>query len=149
MERAQAAVPGTTPWVAIASAKAFSRTLPSATIVPASSQQTSETESEPLTAVLAKAGPSPTGPGPGGTGLVQLTRGGLGPQVDLGPVRLHLPPDGEHADAQQGKDEQLLHGETFRSDDGNANAAEPGGGSVDRRQPSNIHRHYGQGQSRC
>jgi len=76
MDRAYAAVPGTTPWVAIASAKALSRTLPSKAIIPASSQHTSETGSEPRKAVLAKsvlaksvllkagllkAGPSPPG----------------------------------------------------------------------------------------
>jgi hypothetical protein len=58
--------------------------------------------------------PFSAGPRPAGAVLVQLASGGLGPQVDLGPVSLHLPPDGENAKTQQGKDKQLLHGETFQ-----------------------------------
>jgi hypothetical protein len=35
--------------------------------------------------------------------------GGLGPQVELGAVTLHLPPEGERTHADQGNEEQLLH----------------------------------------
>jgi hypothetical protein len=38
-----------------------------------------------------------------------VASGGLGPQVKLGAVTLHLPPEGERTHADQGNEEQLLH----------------------------------------
>src|SRR5579875_3156236 len=98
----------------MASANARSRMLPSETIVPARSQHTSATEDVPVTRR-----PPPPGRSPA-RWLVQFAGGGLGPQVDLGPVGLHLAPDGEAAETQQGEDKQFLHDETFRLNESGA-----------------------------
>jgi len=40
---------------------------------------------------------------------VVVGRGGLAPEVEVGPLCLDFPPDGQTAEHEQGKDEQLLH----------------------------------------
>src|SRR5437764_6199897 len=102
MHRAKSLVPATTPWVAIASANARSTMLscpaPSPIVVPTSPQHTSEMCGTLLTC-------SPPGPPPGPPArdpepagpLLVVARGGLRPQVELGTVGLHLPPERESA----------------------------------------------------
>ena len=59
----------------------------------------------------------PPRPGAARCGLVQLSRGGFGPEVDLGPISLNLPPDGEDPETQHSEDKYLLHDvEPFHSD---------------------------------
>ena len=43
-----------------------------------------------------------------GSGLL-VCGGGLGPQVKLGPIRLHLAPYGGQAKGHHGQQDQLLH----------------------------------------
>jgi hypothetical protein len=40
---------------------------------------------------------------------VVVGRGGLAPEIEVGPLCLDFPPDGQTAEHEQGKDEQLLH----------------------------------------
>src|SRR5689334_25033832 len=108
-----AAVPTTTPWVAIASANARSRTLPSTAAAPTTSQQTSDTPAVSLTACLLAPARLPgscrTLPPTARSVLVGCR--GLGPQVEFGPVGLDLAPDGERAKPEHGEDDELLHSE--------------------------------------
>jgi hypothetical protein len=53
---------------------------------------------------------SSAGHPPGECASVDFARGGLGPEVNLGPVGLHLPPHGKDPNPQQDEHKQLLHG---------------------------------------
>src|SRR5215467_10004396 len=103
MLRAYALVPVTTPWVAIASAYARSTMPLSETVVPITPQQTRVTGGAPVTSS------SPCAPGRPADGTRLVARSGLSPQVQLGPVRLDLPPDSQTAKNNQGQHDQLLH----------------------------------------
>src|SRR4029077_17659882 len=108
-----AAVPTTTPWVAIASANARSMMLPSTAAAPTTSQQTSDTGDVSLTCLPPCAGSAFAGcrtwlrP----RGAVLVGGGGLGPQVEFGTVGLDLAPDGERAKPERGEHDELLHSE--------------------------------------
>src|ERR1700761_6319801 len=93
------------PWVAKASAKARSRMPPSSTVTPSSPQHNSVTG----VALLTRTPVCGPGSAPAGPRLV-VAGGRLSPQVELGAVRLDLPPQGEHAKPHQGEQKQLLHG---------------------------------------
>ena len=123
MLRAYAAVPGTMPWVAKASANARSRMPPSSTATPSRPQHSSVTGVALLTRTpvcgptLARAGPR-----------LVVARGRLSPQVELSAVGLDLPPQGKNAQPGQGEQKQLLHG----ADPFTSTFPEPGPGRVGR-----------------
>src|ERR1700722_3868189 len=96
------------PWVAIASPYARSRVPSSTTVVPMSPKQA-------RVGTGTASAPWPAGRSPARERLV-VGGGGLGPQVQLGPVGLDLAPDGEAAQGKHGHDDQqLLHdGNSFR-----------------------------------
>jgi hypothetical protein len=75
---------------------------PSATVVPTTSQHTSETEGVSFTW-------SPLERSPARTSVV-FAGGGLGPQVKLGSTGLDLPPDCESTKPEQSENEHLFHG---------------------------------------
>src|SRR5581483_11131274 len=112
-----AAVPVTTPWVAIASANARSRTLPSTAAAPTTSQQTSDTPAVSLTCLPPSAGSASRQLSDTALAArsVLVGCGGLGPQVEFGPVGLDLAPDGERAKPEHGEDDELLHSEESSS----------------------------------
>src|SRR5215471_9995166 len=103
MLRAYALVPVTTPWVAIASEYALSTMPLSETVVPITPQQTRVTGGASVTWL------SPCAPGRPADGTRLVARGRLGPQVQLGPVGLDLPPDSQTTKSNQGQQNQLLH----------------------------------------
>src|ERR1019366_1433649 len=87
----------------MASVNARSTRPPSATVDPIRPQQTSVAAGASLTCLASAPTGWPTRP------TLFVCRSCLGPQVNLGPIGLNLPPHGKRTEPDKTEQEQLLH----------------------------------------